>query len=46
MAAKKTVEYYQLIDNKVVMQEADIVNLTEADQQKIAFYVNVLKYVK
>ena len=44
MAAKKAVEYYQLVDNKVVMQEADIVNLTEADQQKIAFYVNVLKY--
>ncbi len=41
---KKEIKHYQLIDNKVVMEEKDIVNLTENEHIEIAFYVKTLGY--
>ena len=41
---KKEIKHYQLIDEKVVMEEKDIANLTESEHVEIAFYVKTLGY--
>lgn len=41
---KKEIEHFRIIDNKVVMEEKDISNLTESENTKIAFYVKTLGY--
>jgi hypothetical protein len=41
---KKEVKHYQIIDEKVVMEEKDIANLTESEHVEIAFYVKTLGY--
>lgn len=41
---KKEVKHYQVVDEKVLMEEKDIVNLTETEHTEIAFYVKTLGY--
>lgn len=41
---KKKVEHFKVIDKTIVMYEEDIPNLTEAENTKIAFFVQTLGY--
>ena len=41
---KKEVEHFTITDGKIVMEEKDINNLTEAENTKIAFYVKTLGF--
>lgn len=41
---KKEIKHYQIIDDKIVMEEKDIVNLSETEHKEIAFYSKTLGY--
>lgn len=41
---KKEKELFKTVDNKVIMEEKDITNLSDFDREKIAFFVRTLGY--
>lgn len=41
---KKAVEHFKIADGKIIMEEKDIANLTEAENIKISFYVKTLGF--
>lgn len=41
---KKEVEHFKVVDGKIIMEEKDIANLTEAENTKISFYVKTLGF--
>lgn len=41
---KKEVQHFRVIDEKIVLEEKDIPNLTEEENTKIAFFVKTLGY--
>ena len=41
---KKVVEHFKIADGKIIMEEKDIANLTEAENTKISFYVKTLGF--
>ena len=41
---KKTVDHFKIDSGRIIMEEKDIANLTEAENTKISFYVKTLGY--